>query len=302
MIGIEKGNEELYRLLFAEYTTAYTDKCAEEASADGRIIFAYLDGVPAGYLFTVYERGSEGIRHFFTKPDFRGQGVMQAMIRYVTETSDMHIATGMSSAHKFAPVMEHVFKKLGFSRRVGRNLYRCDAEDMWERWDEFMAKSGNRLCDTLRRQGYKTVTLSDAPEDLLWQFRRAPYSEYKCEQNHQHLILPGAEVTQEISVMCTLNGRLAAYVFAYMPDSISAIYKTLSSSAALQGGGVIMLAIAESLQRAREHGVKRLVFTMESTGKRANAFREKVLSVLVSKPSYSVSYFYDTSGRDKNDQ
>ena len=102
--------------------------------------------------------------------------------------------------------------------------------------------------------------------------------------------------------MCTLNGRLAAYVFAYMPDSISAIYKTLSSSAALQGGGVIMLAIAESLQRAREHGVKRIVFTMENTGKRANAFREKVLSVLVSKPSHSVSYFYDTSGRDKNDQ
>lgn len=77
--------------------------------------------------------------------------------------------------------------------------------------------------------------------------------------------------------MCELKGRLAAYVFAYMPDSISAIYKTLSSSAALQGGGVIFLAIAESLQRASEHGVKRLVFTMESVGKSANAFREKVL-------------------------
>lgn len=98
--------------------------------------------------------------------------------------------------------------------------------------------------------------------------------------------------------MCELKGRLAAYVFAYMRDSISAIYKTLSSSAALQGGDVIFLVIAESLQRAREHGVKRLVFTIESVGKSANAFREKVLSVIVSKQSRSVSFIYEPDKKD----
>ncbi len=298
MITVEKGNKELYFLHFVGYTTVFTDRCANDAASGGRILLAYIDGFPAGYLLTVCERGGEGIRHIFTKPEFRGQGVMQALVRYAAETTETFLAVGMSEAHALALVMDHVFGKLGFRRRVGRNIYRCDSEDIWERWDEFMAKTGNRLCDTLRRQGYNAITLTDAPESLIQQFRRAPVSEYRCEQNHRHLILPGAEITPEISVMCELKGRLAAYVFAYMPDSISAIYKTLSSSAALQGGGVIFLAIAESLQRAREHGVKRLVFTMESVGKSANAFREKVLSVIVSKQSRSVSFIYEPDKKD----
>ena len=297
MITVRKVNAVLYRLLFAGYTSVYTDRRADEATAGGRILLAYLDGTPAGYMMTVSGHGGEGINHVFTKPELRGQGVMQALVRYAADTTDTFLAAGMSDSHEFAPVMEHVFGKLGFTRRVGRSIYRCDADDLWDRWDAYMAKTGSRLCDTLRRQGFTTLTLTDATEDLIRQFREAPHSEYRCEQNHQHLLSPGAEITPEISVMCERNGRLAAYVFAYMPDRISAIYQTLSSSAALRGGGVILLPIAEALQRAREHGVKRLMFSMESAGVSANAFREKVLSVLVSKHSHTVSYFYDPSGQ-----
>ena len=75
-----------------------------------------------------------------------------------------------------------------------------------------------------------------------------------------------------------------------MADRKSVIFKTLSSSAALHGSGVIMLAIADAADIVRERGVTRLVFTMERAGESANAFREKVLSVLVSRRSTIVGF------------
>ena len=292
MITVEKGIPYRYSEFFAGFTTLYTDRCAERVAENGAAFFAYLDGVPAGYMFIEKKRGVSGIIHVFTKPELRGRGVMQSLVRAAVSECETGTVTSLSDSHEHFQTAAHVFEKCGFDRRDGRYIYRCDSEDMWARWDAYMQKSGKRLCDTLRRQGYQTVTLADAPEELLQQFRETPHSEYKCEQNHQHLILPGAEVTPEVSVMLTLKGRLAAYVFSYMPDRISAIFQTLSSSAALHGSGVILLAITEGLAKVRERGVTRLVFSMEEAGASANAFREKVLSVLVSKRSRIVSFTY----------
>ena len=146
--------------------------------------------------------------------------------------------------------------------------------------------------ETLRRQGYSTVTLAEASEELLEQYRQTPYSEYANPLNHQHLILPGAEITKDVSVMCTLNGRLAAYVFAYMPDRYSAIFKTLSSSAALQGGAAILLPLCESFAKVRGRGCTQFVFSMDGVGDHANSFRNKVLSNVISKTSKRLSYIY----------
>jgi len=292
MITVEKGDPRRYNELFTGYTTLYTDKCAQDADKGGKALFAYLDGEAAGYMFIEKDRGMYGIKHIFTKPELRGRGVMQALVRTAAEECGHSVGTSLSDSHEFFPAAAHVFEKCGYERRNGRYIYRCDDEELWERWDAYMQKSGKRLCDTLRRQGFETLTLADAPEELLQQFRETPHSEYKCEQNHQHLILPGADVDPEVSVMVTLHGRLAAYVFSYMPDRISAIFQTLSSSAALHGSGVILLAITEGLAKVRERGVTRLVFSMEEAGASANAFREKVLSVLVSKRSRIVSFTY----------
>ena len=292
MITVEKGSPYRYSEFFAGFTTLYTDRCAERAAGNGAAFFAYLDGVPAGYMFIEKKRGVSGIIHVFTKPELRGRGVMQALVRTAAEECGHSVGTSLSDSHEFFPAAAHVFEKCGYERRNGRYIYRCDDEELWERWDAYRKKTGDRLCHTLRRQGFETLTLAEAGEDLLRQFRETPYSEYKCEQNHQHLILPGADVDPEVSVMVTLHGRLAAYVFAYMPDRCSAIFQTLSSSAALHGTGVILLAITEGLARVREHGATRLVFTMEETGESANAFREKVLSVLVSRRSRNVSFIF----------
>ena len=205
-------------------------------------------------MFLGNDRGTELIHHTFTKPELRGRGVMQALVRYAVDSAGSPIGTSLSDSHEFAPAVMHVMEKCGFERRNGRSVYLCDGGDMWERWDAYMDKHGRRLCDTLRRQGFSTLTLDKASEDLLQQFREAPDSEYKCQQNHQHLILPGAEITPDISVICTHNGRLAAYVFAYMADRKSVIFKTLSSSAALRGSGVIMLAIADAADIGRGFG------------------------------------------------
>ena len=111
MITVETGNAELYSLHFSEYKTAHTDQCAGEAAAGGRILLAYLDGAPAGYMLIASDRGGEGIRQIFTKPELRGQGVMQALVCYAAETADTFLAAGMSDSNVFAPVIDHVFVK-----------------------------------------------------------------------------------------------------------------------------------------------------------------------------------------------
>ncbi|MBR5090180.1 MAG: GNAT family N-acetyltransferase [Ruminiclostridium sp.] len=292
MITIEKGDIGLYCKQFEKYRTDFTDKCAESAARHGHILIAYLEGTAAGYLLTSAEHGSEFIMYVFTLPELRGKGVMQSLIREAVGISDGYIGTAFTDIHEFAPVLMHVMKKCGFEQRGSKFMFRCDGDDLWDRWDAYMEKSGNRLCNTLRRQGYSTVLLSDASEELLKQYRNTPNSEYANPLNHQHLILPGAEITKDVSVMCVRNGILSAYVFAYMPDRYSAVFKTLSSSAALHGTGVILLPIAEALRKVRERGCEQFVFSMDGIGDRANSFRNKVLSVLISKTSQRISYIY----------
>lgn len=292
MITIKEGNIGQYRELFGTFRTVFTDRCAENSAHSGRALFAYLDGTAAGYLLTSKEHGSEFMQYAFTLPELRGRGVMQALVREAAETSDRQFGTAFSDGHEFAPALIHIMEKLGFEKGGSRFMFRCDGDDLWERWDAYMQKSGSRLCDTLRRQGYSTITLAEATEELLEQYRQTPTSEYANPLNHQHLILPGAEVTKEVSVMCVRNGILSAYVFAYMPDRYSAIFKTLSSSTALHGSGVILLPIAESLARVRERGCTQFVFSMDGVGDHANSFRNKVLSNVISKTSERISYTY----------
>ncbi len=292
MITVKQDDIGLYRDLFSGYRTLYTDRCADRTARAGRALYAFLDGEPAGYLLISDEHGGDFISYVFTVPDKRGMGVMQTLIRYAADTAEKMIGTAFSDAREFAPALMHVMEKLGFEQGGSRYMFRCDGDDLWERWDAYMNKTGKRLCDTLRRQGYSTVLLSEASEELLEQYRQTPTSEYKNPLNHQHLIMPGAEVTKDVSVLCVRNGVLSAYVFAYMPERRSAIFKTLSSSAALHGSGVILLPIAESLARVRERGCKQFVFSMDGIGDHANSFRDKVLSVLISKTSKRISYVY----------
>lgn len=292
MITIKECGTEQYRELFGSYRTAYTDKCAQSAAQSGRLMVAYLDGEAAGYLLSSNAHDLEFVSYVFTLPELRGKGVMQSLIREAAETSEGSFGTAFSDGHEFAPALMHTMEKLGLERRESRYMFRCDGDDLWDRWDAFMEKKGRKSCETLRRQGYSTVTLADASEELLEQYRQTPYNDYGNQLNHQHLILPGAEITKDVSVMCTLNGRLAAYVFAYMPDRYSAIFKTLSSSAALQGGAAILLPLCDSFAKVRGRGCTQFVFSMDGVGDHANSFRNKVLSNVISKTSKRLSYIY----------
>lgn len=292
MITIKESGIEQYREFFGSYRTAFTDRCAESVARSGRALFAYLDGAAAGYLLTSKDNGTEFLLYAFTLPELRGKGVMQALVREAAETSEGEFGTAFSDGHEFAPELMHIMEKLAFERGRSKYIFRCCGDDLWDRWDSFMEKKGRKSCETLRRQGYSTVTLADASEELLEQYRQTPYNEYANPLNHQHLILPGAEITKDVSVMCTLNGKLAAYVFAYMPDRYSAIFKTLSSSAALQGGAAILLPLCDSFARVRERGCTQFVFSMDGVGDHANSFRNKVLSNVISKTSKRLSYIY----------
>ena len=150
---IEKGNAGLYRRLFGGYTTGFNDSCAERAEKGGRILIAYEESSAAGYLLISADKGTEFMSYVFTLPEFRGRGVMQALI-----------SEAFSDSYEHAPELIHIFEKLGFEQKGTKYIFHCSGDDLWEHWDAYMEKSGKRLCDTLRRQGYSTVALSGAPE------------------------------------------------------------------------------------------------------------------------------------------
>ena len=296
MITVEKAAPALYREYFPDTVNPVMEKRRKTAEDTGTALYARIDGTPAGFMLLNKEQDYYGILYTYTAPEYRNKGVMQALIN-AAKSDGFTVYGSASDIHEFAPVISHVMEKCGFESRPGRYMYRCFGDDMWDRWDAFLEKAGNRRCETLTRQGYSTVKLSEASEELIAQFRESPHSDYGNELNHQHLLRPDAEITRDISVMCVHDGRLAAYVFAYMPDRITAIYKTLSSSKALHGTGAALLPIVKSLELVRAKGVTRLSFSFDGVGDRANSFRDKVLSPLITQKSRRITYTFDPENK-----
>ena len=54
----------------------------------------------------------------------------------------------------------------------------------------------------------------------------------------------------------------------------------------------IFLPLCESFAKVREQGCTQFVFSMDGVGDHANAFRNKVLSNVISKTSKRLSYIY----------
>ncbi|MBR5088531.1 MAG: GNAT family N-acetyltransferase [Ruminiclostridium sp.] len=292
MITVEKAAPALYRGLFPDTVNPVMEKRCRTAEQTGTALYARIDGTPAGFMLLNTEYDIYTILYTYTAPEYRSRGVMQALIN--AAKSDRCLVNGSATdIHEFAPVISHVMEKCGFESRPGRYIYRCCDDEMWDRWDAFMEKTGNSRCETLIRQGYSTVKLTEASEDLIRQF----YDDYGNELNHMWMLAPGAEITRDISVMCVRDGKLAAYVFAYMPDRITAIYKTLSSSKALHGTGAALLPIAKSAELVRAKGVKRLSFSFDGVGDRANSFRDKVLSPLITQKSRRITYTFDPENK-----
>jgi GNAT superfamily N-acetyltransferase len=292
MIRIEEAAAESALELSRQYLSAYAKGQIEKEEHTVRTFIAYLDGKPAGFLAAAKSNGLEFIVYVLTLPEYRGTGVAQALIREASGTADYALSASFSDAHEYAPELMHILEKLDFKKQRTKYNFRCYGDDLWDRWDAYMEKSGRRMCDTLRRQGYSTVTLADASEELLDQFRHSYESEYHNVLNHQHLIMPGAEITKDVSVLCVRNGKLSAYVFAYMPEKYSAVFKTLSSSEALHGSGVILLPLAESFRKVREKGCVQFMFSMDGIGARANSFRNKVLGHVITKRTMRYTYTY----------
>ena len=140
MITIKKGDIGDYHTLFEQYRTYFTDKCAQSSAKSGQILIAYLEGLAAGYLLTNAEHGSEFIMYVFTLPQLRGKGVMQSLVLEAVNNSYGYIGTAFTDAHEFAPVLIHVMEKYGFVRGGTKYMFRCDGDDLWDRWDAFMEK------------------------------------------------------------------------------------------------------------------------------------------------------------------
>lgn len=298
-IIIETADTAGVREHFADDISASVKKMLAAAENGGRCFMAYLDGMPVGYLVITDEYDSNFISRLFVLPEFRGRGTAQALVKKAVSDLSGKIIMSVSDTYEFAPTLMHIFEKFGFETGRPRNFYRCYGDDVWDRWDAYMNRSGSRFCDTLRRQGFSTVTLEEAPEELLDQFRHSYESEYHNVLNHQHLIMPGAEITKDVSMLCVREGKLSAYVFAYMPDKYSAIFKTLSSSEVLHGTGVILLPLADSLAKVREKGCEQFLFSMDGIGDRANSFRNKVLGNVITQKTQR--FTYTLSSRKEND-
>ena len=156
-----------------------------------------------------------------------------------------------------------------------------------------MDLKGKRLCETLKRQGYRAVSFGELDEDLLTQLKLSDRSEYaNIFHPSMYLENPAHKLSRELSFAAVNEGKLSAYCLVTMGDERSAMFDQISVSAGELGMGVILLPYVFSMERFFEMGLENAYYAMYGSNERANAFRDKILTVFSTTETTMENYCF----------
>ena len=281
-----------YYIAFAGNHSALSNRYAAQAEAGGSIYGAKINGAYAGFLCVSDEIGAARITQAFTLPEYRKQGVFTELVKHVTETQKKNVRAGISKDHLCYSFILKTLLKLGFLPGEKVTVFSCSRKDE-DRWRRFMDQKGNRLCETLNRQGYRAVSFGELDEDLLTQLKFSDRSEY-ANIFHPSLYLenPANKLSWELSFAAVKDGKLSAYCLVTMGDEKSAMFDQISVSAGELGMGVILLPYVFSMERFFEMGLENAYYAMYGSNEHANAFRNKILTIFTTTETTMENYYY----------
>lgn len=282
-----------YHIVFAEYQTGLSNLFVKQAAANGFLYAAKIQGKYAGYLCGSDDLTNVRITHAFTIPEFRGQGVFTALVRYVLNTQNKPVRCVIISNHSCRSEVRHVLHELGFQSTEKATVFYCSCKDA-EYWRRYMDEKGNRLCRTLIMQGYRAVSFRDMDKGLKEQLAFSDRTEYgNIFHPALHLEDPSKQLDRELSYAAVRDGKLSAYCLVTRADPKSAVFDQISVSAAEQGGGVILLPYAFAVNQVIENNIDNVCYTMYISNKHAAAFRKKIFQIFPTTEKTVENYYYD---------
>ena len=281
-----------YYIAFAGNHSALSNRYAAQADAGGSIYGAKIDGTYAGFLCVSDEITAVRITYALTVPEYRKQGVFTELVKHVIETHKKIVRAGISKEHPCYSFILKTFLKLGFLPGEKVTVFSCSRKDE-DKWRRFMDQKGKRLCETLKRQGYRAVSFGELSEDLLTQLKLSDRSEYaNIFHPSMYLENPANRLSRELSFAAVKDGKLSAYCLVTMGDERSAMFDQISVTAGELGMGVILLPYVFSMERFFEMGLENAYYAMYGSNERANAFRNKILAIFPTTETTMENYCF----------
>ena len=285
-------NEFQYYVFFHPFRTAFSDHQVREAAHGGWMAYARMDDQPVGYLCASAEGDRFRASFGFTHPAYRNQGILTALMMELIRTGDRPVRLCLPEKHPFAVPVRAACRFLGFVQGESVHVFSC-RRDTDEPWRNFMTHRGKRLCDTLDRYGYRTVSFSEAGSDLLDQLRESPRTLYR-NRFYPADYLDGRVMglSRELSFAAIREGRLSAYSLVRTENREIAVFEQISVSAQEKGKGVILLPFVSSMNAFFRGDYKQAYYAMYASNSSAQAFRVKILHDFPAGESVLENYYF----------
>lgn len=293
MMKMIDGSYLDYLFLFGESRTAYSDYSVRNALSSGGNIYIMMEESDAvGYICTMQEYKKVIVSYALTVPEKRNTGIFTAMMKYVISVSEYPVKLGISEENSVYHAVRKVCQELGLAEQSSTIVFSGNTEDN-RGWVEFMEKTGQKICDALLRQGFKSVSFSEADSDLLEQLYHSESNSFQNKLNVKPFFdNPYKGLARDMSFMAVKDGEIAAYTLVSRPDQSSSVFEHISAAQTYIGSGVILLPFSKSMEMYGILRCKRIAYAMHEDNDHANAFRRKLLGKVTSSQRRCYNFEY----------
>ena len=291
-----EGSYTDYRCLFGDHRTAYSDLCAQTATAgDGTLLILLDENGPCGYLCHTDEGQTDRIAYIFVVPHRRRQGIARTLLTHQLAQMTKEVWINLSETAAFYPQVHALITSVGFFPANASTVYRSGEERGLEHWQSFMEEKGYAMNRLIERMGFTAYSFREAPAQFLDALYHSAENDYGNLLDVQ-IFFDGAgrALDMDMSFLLVHRGtdgeKLAAYSLVVRPDAHTAVFEHMSVTEEFQHTGCVFLAISHSMDVFQREGCNRAAYTIYDDNKRANAFCRKIFDRVTAR-SYRTCHY-----------
>lgn len=293
MMKMTEGSYLDYLFFFGESRTAYSDYSVRKSLSSGGNIYIMMEESDAvGYICTMEEYKKVIVSYALTVPEKRNAGIFTSMMKHVISVSEYPVKLGISEESSVYPAVRKVCLELGLVEQSSAIVFSGNTEDN-RGWLEFMEKTGQKVCDSLLRQGFDCVSFSEADSNLLEQLYYSGSNSFQNKLDVKPFFdNPYKMLDRDMSFMAVKDGEIAAYTLVSRPDQSSSVFEHISAAQTYIGSGVILLPFSKSMEMYGIRRCKRIAYAMHEDNDHANAFRKKLLEKVTASQRRCYDFVY----------
>ncbi len=281
-----------YLCLFGDFRTAFSDLSAKIAYKFGKLYIMMENDFPIGYICAENDDLFCNVIYAYTIPDKRNCEVFSELLRFIISTSDRDVRLNITENRESFTVVDHVRRKLNFAIESTCIVFSGKSDDFGN-WERYMEETGNKFCEILLRQGYKSISFAEADNSLIENLYHSKNSDFQNRLDVRPYINRKSKcLDKDMSFMAVKENTITAYTLVRRPNQKSAVFEHISVHEKYIGSGCILLPFASSMKMFKEFGCWRAAYAMYENNSHANAFRKKLLKKVTSSQKRSYNYIY----------